>query len=318
MTLFGALSSGVWGLTAQSSAIGAISDNITNVSTVGYKNTQVDFQTLVTKQTSATFFSTGDVQSKPRQDTGVQGLLASSSSSTDIAISGAGFFVVNEAAAPTINNEFLFTRAGSFFQDNEGFLRNTAGFYLQAWPTDAAGVVIPANKSLTVPNQNVISTDFLRTLNLNRVGGTASATSTIAIGANLPSNDTAGKTRKTDVQFFDTLGNATTMSLINTKAIRDNNWEISFPPPPGTSVITLEDSASLNYGSQGQLEFTARTGRVRPDRSDFGKLYEPSHPAADADGYVLTPNVNTLIEMTDMRKAQRSYEANLSVIKTSK
>ena len=268
------------------------------------------------KQTSATFFSTGDVQSKPRQDTGVQGLLASSSSSTDIAISGAGFFVVNEAAAPTINNEFLFTRAGSFFQDNEGFLRNTAGFYLQAWPTDAAGVVIPANKSLTVPNNNVISTDFLRTLNLNRVGGTASATSTIAIGANLPSNDTAGKTRKTDVQFFDTLGNATTMSLINTKAIRDNNWEISIPPPLGTSVITLEDSVGLNYGSQGQLEFTARTGRVRPDRSDFGKLYEPSHPAAD--GYVLTPNVNTLIEMTDMREAQRSYEANLSVIKTSK
>ncbi len=76
MTLFGALSSGVSGLTAQSSAIGAISDNITNVSTVGYKNTQVDFQTLVTKQTSATFFSAGGVQSKPRQDTGVQGLLA--------------------------------------------------------------------------------------------------------------------------------------------------------------------------------------------------------------------------------------------------
>ncbi|MBC8338532.1 MAG: flagellar hook-basal body complex protein [Rhodospirillales bacterium] len=258
MTLFGALSSGVSGLTAQSSAIGAISDNITNVSTVGYKNTQVDFQTLVTKQTSATFFSAGGVQSKPRQDTGVQGLLASSASSTDIAISGNGFFVVNEAASPTINNEFLFTRAGSFFQDNEGFLRNTAGFYLQAWPTDAAGTVIPANKNLTVPNQNVISTDFLSTVNLNRVGGTASATSTIAIGANLPSNDTSGTTRKTDVQFFDTLGNATTMSLVNTKSIRDNQWDISIPPPPGTNVITLEDSAGLNYDSQGQLEFQSR------------------------------------------------------------
>ncbi len=253
MTLFGALSSGVSGLTAQSSAIGAISDNITNVSTVGYKNTQVDFQTLVTKQTSATFFSAGGVQSKPRQDTGVQGLLASSSSSTDIAISGAGFFVVNEAAVPTINNEFLFTRAGSFFQDNEGFLRNTAGFYLQAWPTDAAGVVVPANKSLNIPNQNVISTDFLTTVNLNRVGGTASATSTIAVGANLPSNDTAGTTRKTDVQFFDTLGNATTMSLINTNSFIDNNWDLIIPPPPGTSVINIEDTACLIYGSQGQI-----------------------------------------------------------------
>jgi len=258
MTLFGALSSGVSGLTAQSSSIGAISDNITNVSTVGYKNTQVDFQTLVTKQTSATFFSAGGVQSRPRQDTGVQGLLASSSSSTDISISGSGFFVVNETNQPTINNEFLFTRAGSFFQDNEGFLRNTAGYYLQAWPTDAAGKVIPANKALTVPNQNVISTDFLTTVNLNRVGGTASATSTIAIGANLPSNDATGTTRKTDVQFFDTLGNATTMSLINTKSFRDNKWDLDIAPPPGTAVITLEDSAGLNYGSTGQLEFKSR------------------------------------------------------------
>jgi flagellar hook protein FlgE len=258
MTLFGALSSGVSGLTAQSSAIGAISDNITNVSTVGYKNTQVDFQTLVTKQTSATFFSAGGVQSNPRQDTGVQGLLASSSSTTDIAISGSGFFVVNEVAVPTINNEFLFTRAGSFFQDNQGFLRNTSGFYLQAWPTDASGVVTPANKSLTVPNQNVISTDFLTTVNLNRVGGTASATNNIAIGANLPSNDTKGTTRKTDVQFFDTLGNATTMSLVNTKTVIDNQWDLSISPPPGTNVITLEDSAALTYASQGQLEFQSR------------------------------------------------------------
>ena len=58
--------------------------------------------------------------------------------------------------------------------------------------------------------------------------------------------------------------------------------------------------------------------KVKPDPSAFGKQFNPNHPAADADGYVLTPNVNTLLEMTDMREAQRSYEANLNVIKTSK
>ncbi len=63
---------------------------------------------------------------------------------------------------------------------------------------------------------------------------------------------------------------------------------------------------------------TVRVDKVRPDLSDFGKRYEPSHPAADADGYVLTPNVSTLTEMTDMREAQRSYEANLQVIKSSR
>ena len=55
-----------------------------------------------------------------------------------------------------------------------------------------------------------------------------------------------------------------------------------------------------------------------PDRGDFPKRYEPSHPAADEAGYVETPNVKPLVEMMDMREAQRSYEANLSVIEVSK
>src|SRR6185295_11706517 len=55
-------------------------------------------------------------------------------------------------------------------------------------------------------------------------------------------------------------------------------------------------------------------GRVRTDPSDFRLKYEPGHPAADANGNVRYPNVNPLIEMTDMREAQRSYEANVNVI----
>src|ERR1700730_14407013 len=55
-------------------------------------------------------------------------------------------------------------------------------------------------------------------------------------------------------------------------------------------------------------------GRIRPDQSDFRTRYEPGHPAADARGYVKYPNVDSLVELTDMRDAQRSYEANLNVI----
>jgi flagellar hook protein FlgE len=252
------MASGVSGLTAQSSSMGAISDNITNINTIGFKGTKVNFQTLVTKQTSSTFYSAGGVQSRPRQDTGVQGLLQASTSATDIAISGRGFFVVNEAARPTTANEYLFTRAGSFFQDSEGYLRNTAGFYLQGWPTNANGTVVPANKNLTVANQNIISTDYLASINLNRVGGSAAATTTIAIGANLPSNSTSGSTQKTDVQFFDTLGNANTASFVYTKTNRDNQWDLAIAPPSGTAVATIEDSSGNAMRSVGQLEFTAR------------------------------------------------------------
>ncbi len=262
MSLFGSLSSGVSGLTAQSSALGAIADNITNVSTIGYKNTRVDFSTLVTKQPSSTLFSPGGVQSRPRQDTGVQGLLQSSSSATDIAASGNGFFVVNEAPRPGASDQFLFTRAGSFFQDNEGFLRNTSGYYLQGWPTDATGTVVPANNELSVANQNILSTDFLDTVNLSNVGGTATATSSISIGANLPANDKAGTTHRTDVQFFDSLGNPNNISFQYSKANVENQWRIDVDPPQGAAVLTLEDSTAGTpkiYGSVGQLEFNVST-----------------------------------------------------------
>jgi flagellar basal-body rod protein FlgC len=57
---------------------------------------------------------------------------------------------------------------------------------------------------------------------------------------------------------------------------------------------------------------------VRPDQGDFRLEYDPSHPAANAEGYVKRPNVDSLIEAMDMREAQRAYEANLNVIETAR
>lgn len=58
--------------------------------------------------------------------------------------------------------------------------------------------------------------------------------------------------------------------------------------------------------------------KISSDQSDFKVKYDPHHPAADAQGYIRTPNVNTLIEMMDMRESQRSYEANLGVIEMAR
>jgi len=63
---------------------------------------------------------------------------------------------------------------------------------------------------------------------------------------------------------------------------------------------------------------TVALGRIAPDTSAFRTKYEPSNPAADATGYVKYPNVNPLVEMTDMREAQRSYEANLNIISATR
>lgn len=83
--------------------------------------------------------------------------------------------------------------------------------------------------------------------------------------------------------------------------------------PYRRKVITFRNEFDKALGMEA-----VRVHKVRPDMSAFGKRLDPNHPAADADGYILTPNVNTLIEMTDMREAQRTYEANLSVIRSSK
>lgn len=63
---------------------------------------------------------------------------------------------------------------------------------------------------------------------------------------------------------------------------------------------------------------TVKLKRVEQDQSDFGRRYDPGHPAADENGYVLTTNVETLVEAMDMRAAQRTYQSNLNAIEAVK
>jgi len=92
----------------------------------------------------------------------------------------------------------------------------------------------------------------------------------------------------------------------------------SLPTEPGgqpyrRKIVTFRNELDRTIGAD-----TVHVNRIKTDQSEFQKRYDPSHPAAGADGYVLAPNVSSLVEMMDMREAQRSYEANLNVIKSSK
>jgi flagellar hook protein FlgE len=176
MSLFGALFSGVSGLGAQGTAMGVIGDNITNVSTVGYKTTATRFKTLVTVAASTTSYAPGGVAAAPQQLLDRQGLLQSSVSPTDLAINGDGFFVVNELSTPSsTQGSYLYTRAGSFTKDEDGNLVNAGGFFLQGWPIDSNGD-IPSNRS---------DLTELETVNIDGLAGTAEKTSSVGIQANL-------------------------------------------------------------------------------------------------------------------------------------
>ena len=159
MSIYGAMFSGVSGLAAQSQALGMISDNISNVNTVGYKATKARFSTLVTSSATANSYSPGGVRSSPQMMIDKQGLLQSSDSPMDIAISGDGFFIVSDSTAPGSGDAYSYTRAGSFTPDSAGNLRNSAGFFLQGWRLDPDG-----NLAAGV-NPNVLSS--LETVNIN-------------------------------------------------------------------------------------------------------------------------------------------------------
>ncbi|HBS23933.1 flagellar hook-basal body complex protein, partial [Thalassospira sp.] len=188
MSLFGAMISGVSGLNAQSQNLGVISDNISNLNTVGYKGTVGRFSTLVTESATNTRYTPGGVRFHPTALISKQGLLQATSSNTAAAISGDGFFVVRDTNTPGSDNEIFFTRAGDFKPDDDGYLRNTAGYYVQGWATDRNGGLLDPTGTATTSNSSAISD--LQVLDINSILTAAASTTTIEFGANLNANET--------------------------------------------------------------------------------------------------------------------------------
>jgi flagellar hook protein FlgE len=218
MSILGALYSAVSGLTASSNALGMISDNISNSNTVGYKETSTNFETLVTQASGATtLYSPGGVQSSPVYNIDNQGVMQSTNSPTDLAMSGHGFFVVNTNPGGAASGAtFSFTRAGNFSVDSTGNLVNGAGLYLQ-------GQKLTPAQSLAIANGNLqqltaTSLNSLQTVNVDGIGGSASATQNVTISANLPASDTSSTGARTmTVPIFDSQGIEHDMTLSFTR-----------------------------------------------------------------------------------------------------
>ncbi len=173
---FAALASGVSGLKAFTEGIGAISDNIVNLNTVGYKETRNRFTTLVTETQSVQRFSPGGVAPRAQTLVSQQGLLRNTGSQTDLGIDGKGFFLVRSApSANAPSGNIQFTRAGNFTPDDEGFLKNTAGLFLMGFPIDRNG---------NIPT-NLGDLNSLVPINTTGLTGTAEATDSVGVRINL-------------------------------------------------------------------------------------------------------------------------------------
>ncbi|GGI19423.1 flagellar hook protein FlgE [Bradyrhizobium guangdongense] len=246
MSLTGALSSAISALSAQSQSLSMISDNIANSSTTGYKTTSAMFDDLVTASSNATSYASGGVMVSGRANITQQGLLASTSNATDVAIQGSGFFVVTSA---TSGGTTSYTRNGAFSTDNAGYLENN-GSYLEGWRTDADGNVV-GNESAS--NLQAINTEIAST--------SGSATTKTTIAANLPSDAATGDTYTSSMTVYDSLGAANSMQVTWTKT-GTNTWSASFANPTSTSDTTTatgtaSGSVAITFNSDGSLASTS-------------------------------------------------------------
>lgn len=274
MSVIGALFSGVSGLSANSNALGMIGDNIVNINTVGYKTTSAAFSTLVTDASSATLFASGGVQSSPKTLVDKQGLLQATDSATDLAISGSGFFIVGTSAnSGSGGGDVEFTRAGSFTPDADGFLKNTAGLFLKGWAIDDNGN-IPTN--LGDLNQ-------LETINVSGLTGTAKATTTVQLRANLQATQTVNPNIGTynpadsaanmasgtglaadferSIPIIDAQGGTRSLTFAFLKSTNPNEWLVElYVPSPSNFALTPPNidgqvaSGTLIFNEDGTID----------------------------------------------------------------
>lgn len=178
MGLAGARNSAVTGLQAQSTNISISADNIANAATPGYKAITAKFSTLVTNSDNSTGFSSGGVNVNAQTLIETQGLIEATGRVTDLAITGSGFFAVQDESGT-----LLLTRAGSFDINNKGELVNSAGYQLLGWPLDNDGLRPgePGNLNTTAAE----SAESLVVIDTDTASGTASATTTVNVGMNL-------------------------------------------------------------------------------------------------------------------------------------
>lgn len=255
MSLFGTLNTAVSGMAAQANMLGTIGDNIANSATTGYKRSTVDFETMLGNQSSAGYTS-GGVQSKVTYGIAAQGTLTSTTSVTDLAINGNGFFVVQDP-----NGSTALTRAGSFVPNSEGDLVNTAGYELMGYNlTDGSSgtangigglqVINLSNQSLSASPSQKGSLNYNVSSNAAVVTGDTPATNAAD----------ATYTSKTSVAAYDNLGNQVTLDVYLTK-VGDGTWQ---------STIYNQADAAAGGGfpyaagplSNQQLVYSDTTGKL--------------------------------------------------------
>jgi flagellar hook protein FlgE len=235
MSLYGTMRTGVSGMNAQSNRLSTVADNIANSSTVGYKKASVQFSSMILPTTNGAYNS-GGVETDVRYSISSQGTFSYTTSETDLAINGDGFFIVKgDDGTPYM------TRAGSFVLQDDGTLKNTAGYTLQGYEYD----------STADPTIVVNGFDGLEDVDLSGSGISAVASTTGTLNVNLPNGAEDGFVQTTSLKVFDSQGSSRLIEFTYTK-VTDNEWTVE-ATGPGVPATVL-GVTSLFFTTDGQLD----------------------------------------------------------------
>ncbi|MBU0585622.1 MAG: flagellar hook protein FlgE [Alphaproteobacteria bacterium] len=257
MSLYGMMRTGVSGMNAQANRLSTVADNIANSGTTGYKRSSTEFSSLIIPTTAGSYTS-GGVTTTVRHAVSQQGDLKYTTSGSDLAINGEGFFVVQSPSGSPV-----LTRAGSFVPDGEGRLVNAAGFYLMGY-SFANGI----------PSAVANGFGGLEQIRISQVELTATPTTAGSLVANLPNNSTAPAAAnlpsanaptaeaggKSSLVVYDNLGTEVVLDVYFTKT-GTNTWEVAVYNQADAAPSTSFPYSSGPLQTQS-LSFDPATGKL--------------------------------------------------------
>ncbi|MER8570459.1 flagellar hook protein FlgE [Mesorhizobium sp. M1338] len=258
MSLYGMMRTGVSGMNAQANRLSTVADNIANSDTTGYKRSSAEFSTLVMPSTGGAYNS-GGVTTTIRQAVSDPGVLQYTTSVSDLAVSGDGFFVVQDPSGTP-----YLTRAGAFVPDGQGRLVNSAGFQLMAYSYDNGVPAATVNGfeglvPVVISDQGMTATPSTE----GSYAGNLPAGATPVATANLPAANAAGAqyTSKSSMVAYDNLGNKKLLDVYftNTGA---GTWQVAvFDQSKATPGTSFPYTAGGLLGS-ANLTFDTTTGKL--------------------------------------------------------
>lgn len=273
MSINSSLNAGVAGLNANAARLAAISDNIANSATFGYRRAQTDFDALVIAG-GTSGYTAGGVRAVTERVVDRGGALVGTSSPLDLAISGRGMLpVIDSAAVDATDPRLLVTPTGSFRRDADGFIRTESGLVLMGWP---------ANRDGSMPTYPRDSIAGLQPIRVDVTQRSSNPTTEIALGVNLPASATragaTGGVQNLTIEYFGSLGGTENLTVTFTPDI----------PATGSSnawTVTITDSGqSGSVLGEYRLQFSdtgSASGTVASVTTLSGAAYDPSTGTID-------------------------------------